>query len=58
MSFKKRERFVMSYKRYLKRLRRNLVFAAGCTDRQCYEELVHDAVALGVRIPRSLRGMR
>jgi hypothetical protein len=52
-----------SKRRELKKLRRELVHAAGCTYRgvhkcasiDCLPETLAEAVALGVRIPRSLR---
>lgn len=61
---KARRRWNARVKRRLKSIRQNLVHEAGCVvcascrDRQFYEELVRDAVELGVRVPRSLRGMR
>ena len=61
---KRRRAFKAAAKRARRSVRRELVHEAGCVvcsgcrDLQFYRELVHDAVALGVRIPRSLRGMR
>lgn len=61
---KRRRGFKAVAKRVRRRIRRGLVHEAGCgrclmcLDRWLFQELVHDAVALGVRIPRSLRHLR